>query len=92
MGETGQKSYDDIASLICDDIGVKLWINTIYDDFLVLFYDVPSIFVTNFQGKSSSPVTYDETKGLFGTAHNSFMSCCELFFFAKHLFLKQLYG
>jgi len=25
---------------------------------------------------------------MFGTAHNSFMSCCKLFFFAKHLFLK----
>ena len=29
-----------------------------------------------------------ETKGLFGTAHNSFMRCCELFFFCQTLISK----
>jgi len=29
-----------------------------------------------------------ETKGLFGTTHNSFMSCCELFFFCQTLISK----
>ena len=28
------------------------------------------------------------TKGLFGTAHNSFVSCCELFFFCQTLIFK----
>jgi len=30
-----------------------------------------------------------ETKGLFGTAHNSFMSCCELFFFLPNTYFQN---
>jgi hypothetical protein len=34
----------------------------IYDDFLKLFYDVHVIFVTTFQGKSWSLLSYDDTE------------------------------
>jgi hypothetical protein len=34
--------------------------NKIYDDFLLVFYDIVFILVINVQAKSSSLVTYDE--------------------------------
>jgi hypothetical protein len=34
--------------------------NTIYEDFLLVFYDIIFIFVINVRAKSLSLVTYDE--------------------------------
>jgi hypothetical protein len=38
--------------------------NTIYDNFLLAFYDIVFILVINVQVKSSSLVTYDEDENI----------------------------
>jgi hypothetical protein len=44
---------------------------TIYDDYLVLFYDVHIIFVTKYKAKFWSLVTYDEDKHLVIECYHS---------------------